>query len=68
MCQGTTSVVPPWAFGPPKWMKTLLRYPPRRGRRRIAQGQGPREQVFVRGVEDKRSAVLGKANKKPKAP
>jgi hypothetical protein len=56
------------ALGAPKWIKTLLRHPPRRGRRRIAQDRGPREQVFVRGVEDKRSAVLGKVNKKPKAP
>ena len=44
-----TSGVPPWAFGPPKGMKTARRHSPRRGRRIIAR--------------DKRSAVLGKADK-----
>jgi len=54
LIQGTTSVVSPWAFGPPKGMKTVLNHSPRRGRRIIAQ--------------DKRSAVLGKADKWSQSP
>jgi len=49
-----TSVVSSCAFNPPKGMKTVLRHSPRRGRRIIAQ--------------DKRSAVLGRADKMERKP
>jgi hypothetical protein len=45
-------------FAVPQWDETVCDISPG-GRSENSPGRGPREQVFVRGVEDKRSAVLG---------